>query len=220
MNIAQNLYGTAKSQTQSFFSSFYDLEGLRPLFDVELKQVARRAALSLVPRMNPSSLTHYDLYGPLIIGFLLVLLFQHCALTPVSHPASTGLPSSDRLGENFGLVFTYWLVIALIVKTFVYFSESNLTNPQVVAFTGYSLIGSCVAQLFALYFLLARGDVPLPVLGVPILLAAFSLGSVYFHSTPLGPRKLLLSGAVVLLHFVLLLHLSWRQTQRSLKLRP
>ncbi|XP_047498396.1 protein YIPF3-like [Penaeus chinensis] len=117
---------------------------VRPYFRVANRRLPHRVLSSMAPPLFfPEFRRVYsDLKGPLLIMVSLASILLY------------GLYSPERtlmwdIAATAKLTVGYWLGLSVLAFFLGYFCQTNLTLPQFLSITGYSLTGHCLVLLIA-----------------------------------------------------------------------
>eukprot|EP00794_Sanderia_malayensis_P016816 gene16816-18512_t len=134
------VWAAGKQSARKFYDLYANIDFLRPYFDVEPKDVAKRLAQSLVPkRPGKPQTVPGELYGPVMVLFSLiaVLLFS---MKASGHTVQEG----TLMGTALGVCFGYWLGGSSFFYFLSYICNTHITLLQILTLTGYGLFGHCI----------------------------------------------------------------------------
>eukprot|EP00993_Chasmostoma_nieuportense_P003255 NODE_3985_length_861_cov_79.245232_g3830_i0.p1 GENE.NODE_3985_length_861_cov_79.245232_g3830_i0~~NODE_3985_length_861_cov_79.245232_g3830_i0.p1 ORF type:complete len:268 (+),score=49.04 NODE_3985_length_861_cov_79.245232_g3830_i0:3-806(+) len=103
-----------------------------PYFDIDGFTVLQRIKVSLLPRAQPFSQHHPDLYGPLMINFTLALLLM---LNIKAHQKREG----TAIGTALALCFGYWVGGSAILLVLTYVTNTHLNFTNILCALGYAM---------------------------------------------------------------------------------
>ena len=144
--VAGKMWQAGTQSARRAFNLYANVDLLRPYFDVEPQQVAKRLVQSLVPRLPHSDRRiQGDLYGPTVLTFTLVAVLLLTMKTS-GHTVREG----TLMGTAIGVSFFYWLGTSLFYYFLAYLFNSSVGIIQVLALVGYGIFGPCICLLLSL----------------------------------------------------------------------
>jgi hypothetical protein len=141
--VAGKMWQAGTQSARRAFNLYANVDLLRPYFDVEPRQVAKRLVQSLIPRFHIR--TEGDLYGPTVLTFTLVAILLLTMKTS-GHTVREG----TLMGTAIGVSFFYWLGTSLFYFFLAYLFNSNVGITQVLSLVGYGIFGPCLCLLLSL----------------------------------------------------------------------
>ncbi|XP_062505383.1 protein YIPF3-like [Corticium candelabrum] len=214
--MAGQMWQAGKQSARRAFDLYANVDLLRPYFDVEPRQVAKRLLQSLIPRLPSKEIRiEGDLYGPTVLTFTLVAILL-LTMKASGHTVREG----TLMGTAIGVSFFYWLGTSLLYFFLAYLFNSSVSLNKVLSLVGYGMFGPCLCLLYSLLFHSNSGS---PFYLSWILLTGFSALRIGFAlaSTTLLRRHGFVLGSVafgVHLLFVLYVKLAYSKLYEAVSL--
>lgn len=199
--VGRNILETTKSKATGMFNLYANVDLIRPYFNVETTDVARRLVHSLIPRPT-SELTGsaLDLYGPVVLVLTLVAVM----LLGMKLGHRT-VQEGTLLGTALVVCSTYWLLSSLFFYFLGYLFSMSITLLGFVSLIGYSLFGTCLSLL--IHCFLAGTWIDHAGMLVFGGASALTLGVIFFSHTNNKKNGAVIGVLASSMHFLFLLYL-------------
>eukprot|EP01102_Stenamoeba_stenopodia_P011464 TRINITY_DN3525_c0_g1_i1.p1 TRINITY_DN3525_c0_g1~~TRINITY_DN3525_c0_g1_i1.p1 ORF type:complete len:258 (+),score=54.41 TRINITY_DN3525_c0_g1_i1:187-960(+) len=199
--VGRNILETTKSKATGIFNLYANVDLIRPYFNVETNDVAKRLAWSLIPRTT-SELTGetVDLYGPVMILLTLVAV-----MLLGMKLSNTAVQEGTLLGTSLVICSTYWILSSLTFYFLGYLFTISITFLGFLSIFGYAMFGTCLSLLLHCFFVHTWIDhAGIFVFGGASSLALGVLLFAHTHNKKNGTVIGIMASAV---HFLFLLYL-------------
>jgi len=199
-SVASSLYASTTQKADSWFGGWFNIEHLKPYFDVDGLLVLKRFAYSLLPSFRDSTANpninavSIDLYGPCILVFTLVVLL---------HYSLWHNNQAYHLSSSFAFATSFWTISSAILAGLCYLFGTSLGLLQTLAYTGYALFAVCVSLVLRFIIVIP------PVTLVLCALSSLSLSTTFYRATSNTVKALPIALTVFGINFLMNVYISY-----------